>query len=112
MIRTDTDLLFTSSAKDYLKQHPIGFGAKVFRWNEGRWKWAKKLQRDPRINGVSNEMLERDSSAIRIGAVIRNHYFNNRFFEKNSKQHCPLPEIAIPTILHLLEGPDAKLQPP
>jgi hypothetical protein len=43
--------------------------------------------------------------------VIYNHYFNNRFFEQNPKQHLPLTEIAIPTILRLLEGPDAKFQP-
>jgi hypothetical protein len=126
LIHTDTDLLFTSSAKDYLQQNPIGCGSKAFRGNKGRWKWAKKAQRDPRIKRLINEMLDGDSSALRIGrvsgafmpwdrfkafGVIYNHYFNNRFFEKNPKRHWPLPEIAIPTILYLLEGPDAKFQP-
>lgn len=43
--------------------------------------------------------------------VIYDHHFNNLFFEQNPKQHWPLTEIAIPTILRLLEGTDAKLQP-
>jgi hypothetical protein len=122
----DTGLLFTSSAKDYLQQHPIGCGSKVFRGNKGRQKWAKKAQRDPRIKRLINEILDCDSIALLIGrvsgafipwdrfkafGVICDHYFNNRFFEQNPTQHWPLTEIAIPTILCLLEGTDAKLQP-
>ena len=102
LIHTDTELLFTSSAKNYLQQHPIGCSSKVFRGNKGRWKWAKKAQRDPRIKRLINEILDSDSSALSIdrvsGAfmpldrfkafgVIYNHYFNNRFFEQNPK-HC------------------------
>ena len=71
-------------------------------------------------------MLDGDSSLLRIGRVsgafmpwdrfktfgaIYNHYFDNRFFEQHPKRHWPLPEIAIPTILHLLEGAQSKFQP-
>ena len=73
-----------------------------------------------------NELLDGDPTALRISrvsdafmpwdrfkafGVIYNHYFDNRFFEQNPKRHWPLPEIAIPTILHLLEGSDTKFQP-
>ena len=126
LIHTDTDLLFTSTAKDYLAQHPIGCGSKAFRGTKGRWKWAKKALRDPRLKRLVNEMLDGDASGLRIGrvsgafmpwdrfkafGVIYNYYFNNRFFEQHPRRHWPLPEIAIPTILQLLEGTESQFQP-
>lgn len=42
LIHTDTDLLFTSAAKNYLAQHSIGCGSRAFRGKKGRWKWAQK----------------------------------------------------------------------
>lgn len=126
LIHTDTDLLFTSTAKNYLEQHAIGCGSKAFRGKKGRWKWSQKALRDPRIKRLIKEMLDGDPNALRIGrvsgafmpwdrfkafGVIYNHYFDNRFFEQHPKRHWPLPEIAIPTILHLLEGAEAKFQP-
>jgi hypothetical protein len=126
LIHTDTDLLFTSNVKDHLKKHSIGCGNKPFRGKTGRWKWVKKAQKDPRVKSLTEEMLDGDPSLLRIGrvsgafmpwdrfksfGVIYNHYFDNRFFEQHPKRHWPLPEIAIPTILHLLEGSKPKFQP-
>ena len=71
-------------------------------------------------------MPDGDPSSLRIGrvsgafmpwdrfkafGVIYNHYFHNHFFEQHPKRHWPLPEIAIPTILHLLEGSKSTFKP-
>jgi hypothetical protein len=126
LIHTDTDLLFTRKVRRHLKKHPIGCGNKQFRAKRGRWKWVKKAQKDPRVRHLTEEMLDGDDSSLRIGrvsgafmpwdrfkafGVIYNHYFDNSFFEQHPKRHWPLPEIAIPTILHLLEGSKSTFQP-
>ena len=126
LIHTDTDLLFTRKVRRHLKKHAIGCGNKPFRAKSGRWKWVKKAQKDPRVRRLTEEMLDGDASSLRIGrvsgafmpwdrfkafGVIYNHYFDNPFFEQHPKRHWPLPEIAIPTILHLLEGSNSTFQP-
>ena len=127
LIHTDTDLIFSEKIKTHLQQHSIGCGNKPFRGIKGRWKWISKAQNDPRINRLALEMLDGDTSSLRVGRVcgsfmpwnlfkpfgaIFNHYFNNSFFDRNPKKHWPLPEIAIPTILQLLAGENNTFQPP
>ena len=127
LIHTDTDLLFSRATTARLKNHRIGCGDKPFRGTNGRWKWTTKATADPRIQRLVKELLDGDPSALRIGrvcgaympwsvfktfGVIYNHYFDNNYLERHPKRHWPVTEIAIPTILRYLEGPDCAFQPP
>jgi len=127
LIHTDTDLLVSSGAKKRLIKSKIGCGDRAFRGEKGRWKWSKKAHNDPRIQRFIAEMLDGDPSQLRMGricgafmpwsvfksfGVIYNAYFDTSYFEKNPKRHWPLTEIAIPTILRLLQGPDQRFRPP
>lgn len=127
LIHTDTDLLFSEKVKTHLRQHSIGCGNKPFRGSKGRWKWISNAQSDPRINRLVIEMLDGDAASLRVGRVcgsfmpwdlfklfgtMYNHYFSNKFFDRNPKKHWPLTEIAIPTILHLLAGHNNTFQAP
>ena len=127
LIHTDTDLLVSSDAKKRLIKSKIGCGERSFRGEKGRWKWSKKAQSDPRIQRFVAEMLDGDPSQLRMGricgafmpwslfksvGVIYNAYFDTSFFEKNPKRHWPLTEVAIPTILRLLQGPDQRFRDP
>ena len=127
LIHTDTDLLVSSEAKKRLLKSRIGCGERSFRGEKGRWKWSKKAQNDPRIQRFITEMLDGDPSQLRMGricgaympwsvfktfGVIYNQYFDTSYFEKNPKRHWPLTEIAIPTILRLLQGPNQRFRAP
>ncbi|MAI96800.1 MAG: hypothetical protein CMN95_08825 [Synechococcus sp. MED650] len=127
LIHTDTDLLFSTKAIRKLQKHSIGCGDSAFRGDEGRWKWAAKALADPRIQRFTTEMLDGDTNGLRMGRVcgafmpwgvfkpfgaLYNQYFDNRYFEKQPKRHWPLTEIAIPTILRLLQGPNVRFRSP
>jgi len=127
LIHTDTDLLFSEAAAQQIKRHRIGCGDKPFRGRDGRWKWTAKANADPRIQTLVRELLDGDASALRIGrvcgafmpwtvfktfGVIYNHYFDNTYLEEHPRRHWPVTEIAIPTILRYLEGPNSPFQPP
>lgn len=127
LIHTDTDLLFSQAASEQLRRHRIGCGDKPFRGSQGRWKWTAKANADPRVQTLVRELLDGDASALRIGrvcgafmpwnvfktfGVIYNHYFDDTYLEQHPRRHWPVTEIAIPTILRYLEGPDCSFQPP
>ena len=127
LIHTDTDLLVSSDAKKRLTKSKIGCGNRSFRGDKAGWKWSKKAQKDPRIQRFTAEMLDGDSSQLRMGrvcgaympwsvfktfGVIYNAYFDTSYFEDNPKRHWPLTEVAIPTILRLLQGPDQRFRDP
>ena len=127
LIHTDTDLLVSGEAKKRLIKSRIGCGERSFRGEKGRWKWSKKAQNDPRIQRFIAEMLDGDPSQLRMGRIcgaympwsvfknfglIYNQYFDTSYFEKNPKRHWPLTEIAIPTILRLLQGPNQRFRAP
>ena len=44
--------------------------------------------------------------------IIFNYFFKDNYFKRKPQRHWPVIEIAIPSILHLLEGQDASFQPP
>ena len=127
LIHTDTDLLVSRDAKKRLLKSRIGCGEGTFRGAKGRWKWSQKAQSDPHIQRFIEEMLDGDPSKLRKGricgafmpwsvfktfGVIYNAYFDTSYFEQNPKHHWPLTEIAIPTILRLLQGPDQRFRSP
>ena len=128
LIHTDTDLLLTTKAKDQLRNHRIGCGDKAFHIDsQSSWKWSSKAKSDPHLKRFVNEILDNDFSKLRVGRVcgtympwstfkifgtIFNTYFNNNYFIRSPKRHWPITEIAIPSILHFLEGKDARFQPP
>jgi len=127
LIHTDTDLLVSSKAKKRLMKSKIGCGNRLFRGDKGSWKWSKKAQNDPRIQRFVSEMLDGDSSQLRMGricgaympwsvfktfGVVYNAYFDTSYFEKNPKRHWPLTEVAIPSILRLLQGPNQRFREP
>ena len=128
LIHTDTDLLVSSQAKNQLSNHRIGCGNKPFRIDrKTSWRWRSKAKSDPHLKQFVREMLDDDPSKLRVGrvcgtympwstfktfGVLFNNYFNNNYFKRRPKRHWPVTEIAIPSILHLLEGPKANFQPP
>ena len=127
LIHTDTDLLVSSDAKQRLIKSKIGCGNRSFRGDKAGWKWSKKAQKDSHLQRFTAEMLDGDSSQLRMGrvcgaympwsvfktfGVIYNAYFDTSYFEDNPRRHWPLTEIAIPTILRLLQGPDQRFRDP
>ena len=127
LIHTDTDLLVSSDAKQRLLKSKIGCGERSFRGEKGHWKWSKKANNDPRVQRFIAEMLDGDPSRLRMGricgafmpwsvfksfGVIYNAYFDTSYFENNPKRHWPITEIAIPTILRLLQGPNQRFRSP
>ena len=127
LIHTDTDLLVSEKVKDQLKKHRIGCGNNFFKFNNVRWKWTGKAKADPRLQRFTQEMLDGDVSKLRSGrvcgafmpwsvfqlfGVIFNYYFKDDYFKRKPQRHWPVTEIAIPSILHLLEGQDASFEPP
>ena len=127
LIHTDTDLLVSTEAKEQLSQNRVGCGDKSFRGDKGGWKWTQKALADPRLRRFVTEMLDGDPSRLRMGricgaymnwsvfkifGVMYNHYFNNSYFEKNPKRHWPLTEVAIPSILRLIHGPEVRFCSP
>lgn len=127
LIHTDTDLLVSSDVKKQLIKSKIGCGNRSFRGDKAGWKWSNKAQNDRRIQRFVAEMLDGDSSQLRMGrvcgahmpwsvfksfGVIYNAYFDTSHFEKHPQRHWPLTEVAIPTILRLLEGPDQRFRDP
>ena len=120
LIHTDTDLLFSRKAAKHLKKHSIGSWDRKFRGPKGRWKWSQKVMQDPRIDHFVHEILDGDHTALCSGRVcgsfmpwsvfkplgiLFNHYFDNNYFDQYPKQRWPITEIAIPSILRLLQGP-------
>ena len=127
LIHTDTDLLVSDKAKDQLQNHRIGCGNNFFKFENNRWKWTKKAKADYRIQRFVQEMLDGDVSKLRSGRVcgafmpwpvfqlfgiLYNHYFKDNYFKKKPQRVWPVTEIAIPSILHFLEGQDAVFQRP
>lgn len=127
LIHTDTDLLVSAKAKDQLQNHRIGCGNKQCRLANSRWRWGAKAKADPRLKCFIKEILDGDLSKLRSGrvcgaympwavfkifGVIYNHYFKNNYLKKNPQCVWPVTEIAIPSILHLLEGQGNSFQPP
>ena len=128
IIHTDTDLLLSSKAKDQLRNHRIGCGDKAFHIDsQSSWKWSSKAKSDPHLKRFVSEILDNDFSKLRVGRVcgtympwqtfknfgiLFNSYFNNNYFIRSPKRHWPVTEIAIPSILHFLEGEDAIFHPP
>ena len=127
LIHTDTDLLVSAKAKDQLQNHRIGCGNSQCRLENSRWRWGAKAKADPRIKRFIKEMLDGDRSKLRSGRVcgaympwsvfkifgaIYNQYFKNNYLKKNPQCVWPVTEIAIPSILHFLEGQDAVFQRP
>ena len=127
LIHTDTDLLVSTKAKDQLQNHRIGCGNNAFKSGNNRWRWTEKVKADPRIKRFTQEMLDGDLLKLRKGrvcgahmpwsvfktfGVIYNYYFKNSFLKKNSQCVWPVTEVAIPSILHLLEDQNANFQPP
>ena len=119
LIHTDTDLLFSGAVTRHLKRNRIGCGDSQYRGDNARWKWSGMVTQDPRIQRFVNEMLDGDISALRQGRVcgafmpwsvfkplgaLFNHFFQDDYFETNASRRWPLTEIAIPTLLRLLEG--------
>ena len=127
LIHTDTDLLVSPKAKDQLQNHRIGCGNNSFKTGNNRWKWTAKAKADPRLKRFTQEMLNGDRSKLRRGRVcgaympwsvfktfgiVYNYYFKHSFLKKNPQCIWPVTEIAIPSILHLLEDQDTSFQPP
>jgi len=128
LIHTDTDLLVSGKAKDQLQKHRIGCGNSAFRYDKkSPWKWAAPAVADPRLKRFAAEMLDGDVSKLRSGrvcgaympwsvfktfGVIYNYFFKDDYFKRKPHRIWPLAEIAIPSILHLLEDQDASFQPP
>jgi len=127
LIHTDTDLLVSGKAKDQLYNHRIGCGNKPCRLENSRWKWAAKAKSDPRLKRFANQMLDGDLSKLRSGrvcgaympwtifkifGVIYNSYFKDDYFKEKPEHVWPVTEIAIPSILHLLESQENSFQLP
>ena len=127
LIHTDTDLLVSAKAKDQLQNHRIGCGNSQCRLENSRWRWGAKAKADPRLKRFIKEILDGDLSKLRSGrvcgaympwsvfkifGVIYYHYFKNNYLKKNPESVWPVTEIAIPSILHHLEGQNASFQPP
>ena len=127
LIHTDTDLLVSGKAKDQLQNHRIGCGNNFFKFSNVRWKWTEKAKADRRVQRFTQEMLDGDVSKLRSGrvcgafmpwpvfqlfGVLYNHYFKDDYFKKKPQRVWPVTEIAIPSILHFLEGQDAVFQRP
>ena len=127
LIHTDTDLLVSGKAKDRLQNHRIGCGNSFFKFSNVRWKWTGKAKADPRLQRFIQEMLDGDVSKLRSGrvcgafmpwpvfqlfGVIFRYYFKDDYFKRKPERHWPVTEIAIPSILHFLEGQDATFSPP
>ena len=127
LIHTDTDLLVSAKAKDQLQNHRIGCGNNAFKSGNSRWRWTEKAKADQRLQRFAQEMLDGDLSKLRRGrvcgaympwsvfkifGVIYNFYFKHSFLKKNSQCVWPVTEIAIPSILHLLEDQNTSFQPP
>ena len=127
LIHTDTDLLVSAKAKDQLQNHRIGCGNSQCRLENSRWRWGAKAKADPRLKRFIKEILDGDRSKLRSGrvcgaympwsvfkifGVIYYHYFKNNYLKKNPESVWPVTEIAIPSILHHLEGQNASFQPP
>ena len=51
-------------------------------------------------------------SVFKTFGVIYNYFFKDDYFKRKPHRIWPLAEIAIPSILHLLENQDASFQPP
>ena len=128
LIHTDTDLLVSTKAKDQLKNYRIGCGSRTFRYDKtSPWRWTAAAIADPRLKRFTSEMLDGDISKLRIGrvcgaympwsvfktfGVTYNYFFKDDYFKRNPNRIWPLAEIAIPSILHLLEDSDTSFQPP
>ena len=127
LIHTDTDLLVSAKAKDQLQNNRIGCGNNFFKFSNVRWKWTGKAKADPRLQNFIQEMLDGDLSKLRSGrvcgvfmpwavfqlfGVMFRYYFKDDYFKRKPERHWPVTEIAIPSILHLLEGQDAIFSPP
>ena len=128
LIHTDTDLLLSKKAKSQLQKHRIGCGYQAVKLdNPSNWKWKDKAQSDPHLQRFVREIFDNDPSNLRRGRVcgahmpwpsfkilgiLYNEYFNNNYFTRTSTHHWPVTEIAIPSILHFLEGQETNFQPP
>ena len=126
LIHTDTDLLVSRKVKDHLVKNRIGCENNFFRFNKN-WKWTAKAKADPRLERLTKELLDGDLSKLRSGrvcgafmpwpvfqifGVIFRYYFKDDYFKRKPERHWPVTEIAIPSILHFLEGQDATFSPP
>ena len=126
LIHTDTDLLVSRKVKDHLVKNRIGCENNSFRFNKN-WKWTAKAKADPRLERLTKELLDGDLSKLRSGrvcgafmpwpvfqlfGVIFRYYFKDDYFKRKPERHWPVTEIAIPSILHFLEGQDATFSPP
>ena len=128
LIHTEADLLVSSKAKDQLQNHRIGCGNRAFRYDKkSAWKWSAPAVADPRLKRFTTEMLDGDFTKLRSGrvcgaympwsvfktfGVIYNYFFKDDYFKRKPHRIWPLTEVAIPSILHLLEDQNDSFEPP